>query len=286
MSQANFTRELLQEANIDTTKSVVTPLPLNLKLRADEGELFSDPEKYRSLVGKLNFLTNTRPDLAFTVQHLSQFLQNPRVPHFQALNHTLQYVASTAGLGITLHATDQLVLQAFTDSDWGACQDSRRSISGYVMLLGKSPVSWKSMKQGIVSKSSVEAEYRAMSNAASEITWLVCLLEELGFTNLKPVVLHCDNQNSIHISKNPVQHERTKHIEIDVHFTRDKVLEGLIQLSYIPSQSQLADVCTKILPSAQFNDLLFKLGMTSEPSLRGDVKYIQSQPLDTDKCEE
>ena len=154
------------------------------------------------------------------------------------------------------------------------------------MLLGKSPVSWKSKKQGIVSKSSAEAEYRAMSNAASEITWLVRLLEELGFTNLKPVVLHCDNQNSIHISKNPVQHERTKHIEIDVHFTRDKVLEGLIQLSYIPSQSQLADVCTKILPSAQFNDLLFKLGMTSEPSLRGDVKYIQSQPLDTDKCEE
>ncbi|KAL8120516.1 hypothetical protein AgCh_017628 [Apium graveolens] len=190
----------------------------------------------------------------------------------------LDEAASTAGQGILLQGADHLTLQAFTDSNWGACKDTRRSISGYVMLLGKSPISWKSKKQGIVSKSSAEAEYRAMSNAASEITWLVRLLAELGMLCLKPVTLHCDNQSSIHIAKNPVHHERTKHIEIDVHFTRDKVLEGLIQLSYVPTTHQLADVFTKVLPSVQFTELLAKLGTTQcHPRLRGHVTNMQYQ---------
>ena len=101
-----------------------------------------------------------------------------------------------------------------------------------------------------------------MSNVASEVTWIVRLLEELGIQKLKPITLHCDNQSSIHIAKNPVQHERTKHIEIDVHFTIDKVLEGLLELAYVPTNSQIADVFTKILPSAQFDNLLSKLGMS------------------------
>lgn len=120
MSQGKFTREVLEDAG---------------------GGVYSDHVKYRCLVGKLNFLTHTRPDLSYTVQHLSQFLQCPRVPHFQALMHTLHYLASTAGQGILLQGSDQLTLQAFTDSDWGACKDTRRSISGYMMLLGNSPIS-------------------------------------------------------------------------------------------------------------------------------------------------
>ena len=149
--------------------------------------------------------------------------------------------------------------------------DTRRSVSGYILMLGKSPISWKSKKQPTVSRSSTEAEYRAIASAASEVTWLVRLLEELGIKDLKPITLHCDNQSSIHIAKNPIFHERTKHIEIDCHFTREKIIEGLIQLTYLPTQSQLADVFTKILPSVQFNDLLGKLGMFTPPSLRGDI---------------
>lgn len=117
--------------------------------------------------------------------------------------------------------------------------NSRRSILGYVLHFGKSPVSLKSKKQEIVSKSSSEAEYRAMF----EVTWLVRLFEELGVSKLKPVTLHCDNQSSIYIAKNHVHHERTKHIEIDVHFTRDKVLEGLLQITYLPTSSQLVSRC-------------------------------------------
>uniref|UniRef100_A0A803MMV0 Copia protein n=1 Tax=Chenopodium quinoa TaxID=63459 RepID=A0A803MMV0_CHEQI len=154
-----------------------------------------------------------------------------------------------------------------------ACPNTRRSVTGYVMLLGKSPVSWKSKKQPTVSKSSNELEYRAMAATTSETTWLVRLLTELGMKNLKPVALHCDNQSAIHIGKNPVFRERTKHIEIDCHFTRDKVLEGLFVLNYTPTAEQLADIMTKALSSFQHNKLKFKLGMYPDtfPSLMGDI---------------
>ena len=275
--QHKFTKEILTEANITTTKRTTTPLPLHLKLSAIEGPLFHNPTLYRSLVGKLNFLTNTRPDLAYSVQTLSQFLQAPKISHFSALQHVLHYVHNTSSQGILLKASDKLLLQAFSDSDWGACIDTRRSITGYILLLGNSPISWKSKKQSTISRSSAEAEYRAMSSAAAEVTWIVRLLEELGVDKLKPVTLHCDNQSALFIAKNPVFHERTKHIELDCHFTREKVLEGLLQLTYLPTRNQLADVLTKALPSAQFHTLLTKLGMFSTlPTLRGGVGHSES----------
>ena len=238
-----------------------------------------NPELYHSLVGKLNYLTHTRPHLNYSVQVLSQFMHSSRTPHLDALTHVLRYVNHSAHRGILLKASDSLTLQAYSDSDWASCPDSRRSITGYILLFGSSPVAWKSKKQGTVSRSSSESEYRAMASAAADVTWTVRLLEELGITDLKPVTLHCDNQSAIAIAKNPVFHERTKHIEIDCHFTRDKVLEGLLQLTYLPTTHQLADVFTKILPSQQFNTLLSKLGVySSSPSnLRGGVENIPPQ---------
>ena len=188
LSQKKFTKELLQGVDIDTSKKAVTPLPIHIKLHSDEGDLFPDPELYRSYVGKLNFLTHTRPDLSYTVQLLSQYMQHPRIPHFEALQHTLRYISQSAGQGILLKADDHLTLQAFSDSDWAACPDSRRSVTGYVLLLGNSPISWKSKKQPTVSKSSSEAEYRAMSSAAAEVTWMVRLLTELGVDKLTPFI--------------------------------------------------------------------------------------------------
>ena len=261
MTQKKFTKELLLDCNMDVTKAAKTPLPANMKLMIDKGELYADPEHYRKIVGKLNFLSHTRPDLSFSVQTLSQFMHQPRMHHVQALNHVLRYVSHTMGQGIILNATDNLILTTYSDSDWASCPNTRRSVTGYILLLGESPVSWKSKKQSTISKSSSEAEYRAMASASSETTWLVSLLTELGVTNLKPVTLYCDNQSAIHIGNNPVFHERTKHIEIDCHFTREKVLEGLIQLTYTPSTEQLADIMTKALGSLQHDKLKSKLGM-------------------------
>ncbi|CAO2838095.1 unnamed protein product [Amaranthus hypochondriacus] len=235
VTKQKFSTELHRDAAIPHLKAHVTPLPLNHKMSATGAPLLQDPSIYRSLVGKLNFLTHTHPDLSYAVQTLSQYMQRPTTAHFEALKHTLGYLSATLGQGILLSATDQLTLQAYSDSDWGACLDTRRSISCFVLLLGRSPISWKSKKQATVSKSSSEAEYRSMANASSEVVWVVRLLEELGLTSLRPVTLHCDNMSALHIAQNPVFHERTKHLEIDCH---------------------LADVFTKVVPSAQFQHLL------------------------------
>lgn len=146
LTQQKFTKELLIDSGLTNCKAVVTPLPATLKLRDDEGNLIPDPTLYRSLVGKLNFLTHTRPDLSYSVKTLSQFMHSPRDSHVQALYHTLRYVYHTIGQGIILKGAPKLVLQAFSDSDWAACLDSRRSVTGYVLLLGQSPISWKSKK--------------------------------------------------------------------------------------------------------------------------------------------
>ena len=209
LSQTKYTKDILQLADIDLSSKAVTPLPLNLKLTADDGPLFHDAELYRSLVGKLNFLTNTRPDLSYIVQMLSQFLQHPRLPHYEALLHTLRYIHHTTGQGILLKGADKLTLQAFSDSDWASFPDSCRSVTGYILLLGNSPVTWKSKKQRTVSRSSSEAEYRAMASAASEVVWTVNLLEELGIHDLKPIQLNCDNQSAHHIARNPVLTDKT-----------------------------------------------------------------------------
>jgi len=163
LSQRKFTTDLLKDSGLHNSRPACTPLPLNCKLDPNQGDLLSDPTYYRAMVGKINFLTHTRPDLSFTAQTLSQFMQNPRTSHLQALHHTMRYIQGTIGQGIILKATDQLFIKAYTDSDWAACPFSRRSVTGYLIHLGSAPISWKSKKQCTVSKSSSEAEYRAMS---------------------------------------------------------------------------------------------------------------------------
>ena len=163
--------------------------------------MIEDPALYWSLVGKLNFLTNTRPDLTYAVQILSQFMQNPKSSHWKALLHILNYVFTTCGQGIKLKGQDKLILQAYSDSDWGSCVDTRKSITSYVMMLGSSPISWKRKKQQTVSRSNFETEYSAMASAASEVTWLLRLLEELNVSIQKPITLFCENQSAIFVEK-------------------------------------------------------------------------------------
>ena len=207
LTQQKFTKELLQFSGLDLSRRTTTPLPSSFKLHPNIGTPYSDPAFYRSLVGKLNFLTHSRPDLTFAVQTLSQFMQNPTILHMKALHHTLRYVAGSIGQGILLKAGERLSLVGYSDSDWATCPTTRRSITGYLVLFGGSPVSWKRKKQSTISKSSSEAEYRAMVAVASEITWLVRLLDEIGVSNLQPVTIYCDNQSAISIGKNPVHHE-------------------------------------------------------------------------------
>lgn len=160
MSQRKFSNELISDCGLTECKDVNTPLPLHIKLNPDLRTPLLDPTSYRALIGKLNFLTHTRPDLSFSVQYLNQFMQNPSSAHMEALLHVLSYVKATTGQGILLKGNAQINLHAYYDSDWATCPFTRKSVTGYIVLFGGLPISWKSKKQTTISKSSSEADTR------------------------------------------------------------------------------------------------------------------------------
>nr|XP_016449164.1 PREDICTED: uncharacterized mitochondrial protein AtMg00810-like [Nicotiana tabacum] len=253
LNQKKFVIDLLKEYDCLEANSVVSPLELNQKLKADVGILLPNPERYRSLIGKLLFLTRTRPDICFGVQHLSQFLHTPRVPG--------SYSSS----------------QAYSDSDWAACPDTRKSVTGFCIFLSDSLIGWKSKKQPVVSLSSAEAEYRALSKVVTELSWLSRLLVDLDVSSSSPISVFCDNMAAIHIAKNPVFHERTKHIEVDYHFIRTTLAEGLIQLFHVSTTNQLADLFTKSLPGATHQFFSGKLKVVSPSNLKGVLGFQNIQ---------
>ncbi|GJT51071.1 uncharacterized mitochondrial protein-like protein [Tanacetum coccineum] len=176
------------------------------------------PSHYRTLVGKLIYLTITKPDIAFAAQLLSQFSHSPHTSHLKALQRVLRYIKLSPGQGLFFLRSNSLTLQAYCDSDWATCPESRRSITGFGIFLGHGLISWQSKKQAVVSRSSIEAEYRALADCSCEITWLNSLLQDLHIPITTPVKVFCDNSSAIALASNHVQHARTKHIEIDCHF--------------------------------------------------------------------
>jgi len=204
---------------------------------------------FRRLVGKLIYLTITRPDVSFALQVLSQFMHDPTEAHLAVAKHVLRYLRSTLDQGILLSKCADISLIGFCDSNWGSCCDFRKYTIGFCILLGSSPISRKVKKQSVVACSSAEAEYRAMASTCCEIVWLLALLKDLGLTNLTPVILFSDNQVALHISANPVFHERIKYIEVDCHYIRDQLTAKRIQPTYVSSHEQLADIFANLYQS-------------------------------------
>lgn len=261
MSQRKYALDIVHDAGLTGSKPELFPMEQNLRLTSESGEKLHDPSKFRRLVGRLIYLTVTRPDIVYSVRTLSQFMQVPTTHHWNAALRLLRYIKGTPGQGLLLPADNQLKLTAFCDSDWAGCRETRRSISGFCVFLGTSLVSWKSKKQTNVSRSSAEAEYRAMANTCLELTWLRYIMRDLRVPLSNPSVLYCDNQAALHIAANPVFHERTKHIEIDCHIVREKVQAGQVKPRYVPTRLQVADVFTKALGKDQFQSMRSKLGV-------------------------
>ncbi|GKV19636.1 hypothetical protein SLEP1_g29867 [Rubroshorea leprosula] len=223
LEQSKSVLDLLDRTGMSDCKSVATPLDSRKKLVLNDGPRHSDPSGYRSIVGALQYLTFTRPDIAFSIQQVSQYMHSPTVYHFQAVKRILRYLKGTLHYGLQLRRIKTISLHLFTDADWAGCLDTRRSTSGFCLFLGNSLISWSSKKQSIVSRSSAEAEYRAIANVVAEATWVRQLLHELYFPVSFPTILYCDNISALYMSTNLVQHQRTKHIEINLHFVHDKV---------------------------------------------------------------
>ena len=217
--------------------------------------------RYQKLVGKLIYLSHTRPNIAFAVSIVSQFLHSHYEVHLEAVYRILRYLKSTPRKGFFLKKSEQKTIEAYTDADWAGSVTDRRSTSGYCTYIWGNLVTWRSKKQSVVARSSAEAEYRAMAHGACEILWLKKILEELKRPLEMPVKLYCDNKVAITIAHNPVHHDRTKHVEIDIHFIKDKLEASIICMPFVSTTQQIADILTKGLFRSSFEFLISKLGM-------------------------
>ena len=263
VSQRKYAMDLLRDAGLLGCKPSSTPMDSTKQLGQEADKLMTDPSKYRRLIGRLLYLCITRPDVTFAVHKLSQYVSKPCNEHWAAAERVLKYIKGTPGHGLCYSRKAEPSLSIFSDADWATCPDTRKSMTGFCLFLGTSLISWRAKKQPTISRSSAEAEYRAMAQASCEVVWALALLEDFGIKMRKSVPLYCDSQAAVHICSNPVFHERTKHIEVDCHTVREKYLEGVIKPMHIRNNLQLADIFTKPLGATAFHEILSKMDFKS-----------------------
>ncbi|KAL8155424.1 hypothetical protein AgCh_000710 [Apium graveolens] len=273
LSQHRHIRDILTEHHMANAKGVQTPLSSSEILTLHDSSPSTDIQTFRKIVGSLQYLQITRPDVSFAVNKLAQFMHKPSAKHFQALKRILRYLKETIYYGLYFWHSQPLSLTAFADADLGGCADSARSTTAYVIYLGPNVISWKSARQKSVSRSSTEAEYKALAHAAAELMWVQNLLSELGISIPHVPTLFSDNTWATYVCANPVFHSRMKHVALDYHFIREQVQQKLLRVHHISTKDQLADILTKPLPRIQFHHLRSKIGVSDgSPILRGHIK--------------
>ncbi|XP_060182282.1 uncharacterized mitochondrial protein AtMg00810-like [Lycium barbarum] len=267
LSQGKYVAELLKKTNMALAKPVGRPLAQKHGLQLATGNT-ADAPLYMSVVGSLQYLCLTRPDISHAVN--------------LAVKRILRYVRGTSNYGLRLLARSPLTLYGFSDADWGGCAITRKSTTGYSIYLSANCISWASRKQHTVSRSSAEAEYRALASIATEMTWIIYILNDIGVYLKSAPTLFCDNISALYMRVNPVLHARTKHVEMDYHFVREKVARGQLVTHFVRTKDQLADIHTKALTKQEFTRFRSKLGVCIPPphKLEGKCCEIEDSCMD------
>jgi hypothetical protein len=249
LTQEKYASDLLKKTSMADCKGVVTPLAVNDKLSVHTGTPLGpvDETQYRRIVGALQYLTLTRPDIAFAVNKVCQYLYSPTMDHWVAVKWIRRYLKHSIKIGLKICKSNSRLVSGFSNADWAGCLDDRRSMGGFAIFLGSNLVSRSARKQPTVSRSSIEEEYKIIANAMAEIMWIQTLLQELGISTPQAAKLWCDNIGAKYLSANPIFHARTKHIEVDYHFVRERVTRKLLEIDFVPSRDQVVDGFTKAL---------------------------------------
>lgn len=214
------------------------------------------------MIGSLLYLTASRPDIMFSVCLCARFQSCPKESHLVAVKRIFRYLLGTINLGLWYPKLTSFELMSYSDADFAGCKIDRKSTSGTCHFLGHSLVSWFSKKQNSVALSTAEAEYIAAGSCCAQVLYMKQQLEDFKL-KLDHIPIRCDNTSAISISKNPILHSRTKHIDIRHHFIRDHIEKGNIELEFISTDFQWADIFTKPLPEERFCLIRRELGMSA-----------------------
>ncbi|KAK2385091.1 putative mitochondrial protein [Trifolium repens] len=260
ISQSKYARNIIKKFGMDNATHKRTPAPTHLKLTKDEKGISVDQSLYRSMIGSLLYLTASRPDITYAVGVCARYQADPKVSHLTQVKRILKYVNGTSDYGIMYSHCENSTLYGYCDADWAGSADDRKSTSGGCFFLGTNLISWFSKKQNCVALSTAEAEYVAAGSSCSQLVWMKQMLKEYDVEQ-DALTLYCDNMSAINISKNPVQHSKTKHIDIRHHYIRDLVESKIVVLEHVGTKEQIADIFTKALDAVQFEKLRGKLGI-------------------------
>ena len=260
INQSKYCKELIKRFGMDSAKHMSTPMSTNCYLDKDESGQSIDIKQYRGMIGSLLYLSASRPDIMFSVCMCARFQSNPKQSHLSAVKRIMRYLLGTINLGLWYPKNSTCNLIGYSDSDFAGSKTDRKSTSGTCQFIGSALVSWHSKKQNSVALSTAEAEYISAGSCCAQILWMKQQLSDYGII-LDRIPIKCDNTSAINLSKNPVQHSRTKHIEIRHHFLRDHVLKGDCVLEFVDTKNQLADIFTKPLPKEVFFSIRRELGL-------------------------
>ncbi|WJX83468.1 hypothetical protein P8452_66129 [Trifolium repens] len=260
ISQSKYAKNIVKKFGMENANHKRTPAATHLKLSKDEHGVSVDQSLYRSMIGSLLYLTASRPDISFAVGVCARYQAEPKMSHLNQVKRILKYVSGTSDYGILYSHGEDTRLLGYCDADWAGSADDRKSTSGGCFFLGSNLISWFSKKQNCVSLSTAEAEYIAAGSSCSQLLWMKQMLGEYNVQQ-DVLTLYCDNLSAINISKNPIQHSRTKHIDIRHHFIRDLVEDNIVTLEHVATENQLADIFTKALDANRFEALRGKLGI-------------------------